>query len=409
MDKFSYGNYDSSNTDIAFDSSKGYTEPSGETDVRKELSYPLKELKEYINDIVPVDGDDTAIQLRISDEGLVQYSYDGSTWNDTASGGHNIFDDNDNQMPQKTKLMFKNTTVYNSGDYTVVEGLQGVQGVSVASMVQTETSSVSSGQNTWTATLSNGNTYDFAVLNGEQGEKGDPGTAVLIKGAVNAVEDLPSSGMQEGDIWIVGTSDSNPAYVWSSEDNAWENIGKIRGEKGATGNTGAQGVGIQSIVETPSLADGGTNVWTITLTNGTTYNFNVLNGNTGSAGTGMPAGGSAGQLLAKKTGVDYDLEWVTLSAYMALVSGATNGDVATLNSSGQVVDSGTSLTTLTGKMDKASGATADDVATLNASGQVVDSGVAISTLTGKQNAVLYGTTQPTSGQGEDGDVYILYS
>lgn len=339
MEKFSYGNYDSTVTDIAYDSTKGYVEPSGEQEVRKELSYPLKELKDYINQVIPVDADGDTILLRLTEDLLFQYSLDGETWYDTASGGHQIFDENENQLPQKTKMMFRDTNVHNEGDYTVVEGLQGEQGIGVASVVQVEYSSVSEGQNVWRMTLTNGNTYDFIVLNGaqgEEGEKGEQGNGLVILGSYASLEDLQTAHPtgNKGDVYIVGTGDSNPAYVWDVNDNAWESIGKIRGEKGAkgdTGATGATGVGIQSVVETQhSTASGGTNIWTVTLTNGATNTFTVLNGEAGQAGQGMPQGGTPGQFLIKKTSIDYDIEWTDLDT---LPSGGTKGQVLTKQSS----------------------------------------------------------------------------
>ena len=339
MDKFSYGTYDSSITDIAYDSTKGYVEPSGEQEVRKELSYPLKELKDYINQVIPVNADDSVILLRLTEDLLFQYSLDGENWYDTASGGHQIFDEDENQLPQKTKMMFRGTTVHNEGEYTVVEGMQGAQGIGVASVVQVSSSSVSEGQNVWRMTLTNGNTYDFVVLNGaqgEEGEKGDQGNGLVILGTYSALEDLQQAHPtgNEGDIYIVGTGDSNPAYVWDVDNQAWESIGKIRGEKGAkgdTGSAGATGVGIQSIVETQhSSASGGTNIWTVTLTNGATNTFTVLNGEAGTAGEGMPQGGTSGQLLAKRTSLNYDTEWVT---FQALPNGGTQGQVLTKQSS----------------------------------------------------------------------------
>lgn len=56
----------------------------------------------------------------------------------------------------------------------------------------------------------------------------------------------------------------------------------IQGIQGVTGATGATGNGIASIEQTTeSHVSGGTNVWTATDTNGTTYDFNVLNGEAG--------------------------------------------------------------------------------------------------------------------------------
>lgn len=52
------------------------------------------------------------------------------------------------------------------------------------------------------------------------------------------------------------------------------------------GNTGADGVGIQSVVQTTtSTADGGDNIITVTLTNGNTATFTVKNGSKGSDGS----------------------------------------------------------------------------------------------------------------------------
>lgn len=48
--------------------------------------------------------------------------------------------------------------------------------------------------------------------------------------------------------------------------------------------------------------------------------------------------------------------------------------------------------------------------TYSASSTNAQSGVAVgSAIATKQNTVLYGTTAPTSADGSDGDVYILYS
>lgn len=58
-----------------------------------------------------------------------------------------------------------------------------------------------------------------------------------------------------------------------------------QGIQGETGPQGAPGVGIQSVVQTTeSTEDGGTNVITVTKTDGTTSTFAVRNGSTGPAG-----------------------------------------------------------------------------------------------------------------------------
>lgn len=60
---------------------------------------------------------------------------------------------------------------------------------------------------------------------------------------------------------------------------------------------------------------------TITLTDGTSYEFTVPTvqgpkgdkGDKGDAGEGLPEGGTAGQVLVKKSSTDYDMEWDTLN------------------------------------------------------------------------------------------------
>ena len=66
MNKLSYGNYDPSNADIAFSATNQYSSPASELETRKQLSYPLKEVKTFVNNTVSVDTDDNAVQLVVS-------------------------------------------------------------------------------------------------------------------------------------------------------------------------------------------------------------------------------------------------------------------------------------------------------------------------------------------------------
>ena len=51
MDYFNFGNFDPDNLDIAFSATNQYSNPASELETRKQLSYPLKELKDYINNL----------------------------------------------------------------------------------------------------------------------------------------------------------------------------------------------------------------------------------------------------------------------------------------------------------------------------------------------------------------------
>ena len=79
---------------------------------------------------------------------------------------------------------------------------------------------------------------------GEQGPKGDTGDTgatgigTTIKGSYNTYQELIAAHPtgNDGDSYLVNGS----LYVWLN--NAWENVGNIKGEKGDTGDTGSQGV-----------------------------------------------------------------------------------------------------------------------------------------------------------------------
>lgn len=72
--------------------------------------------------------------------------------------------------------------------------------------------------------------------------------------------------------------------------------GALRGERGPQGERGVQGI------PGPQGEPGYTPV------KGVDY----FDGKDGKDGIGIPAGGTAGQVLAKKTNTDYDTEWITL-------------------------------------------------------------------------------------------------
>lgn len=78
---------------------------------------------------------------------------------------------------------------------------------------------------------------------GPQGPAGADGTSITPKGTVPTPDDLPTSGMVDGDLWIM-TSDgvtfsSGDGYIYGS--GQWNYTGPIRGPKGDTGEPGAGG------------------------------------------------------------------------------------------------------------------------------------------------------------------------
>lgn len=65
-----------------------------------------------------------------------------------------------------------------------------------------------------------------------KGEKGEDGTSLNVKGSLNDVSQLPSSGNTVGDAYLIG----GDLYVWDGD--SWENAGKIQGPAGAPGTNG---------------------------------------------------------------------------------------------------------------------------------------------------------------------------
>ena len=82
--------------------------------------------------------------------------------------------------------------------------------------------------------------WTFAIA----GVKGERGDGLTIKGAVPQVTDLPTSGNELNDFYIV--EESGDGYVW--DGTAWFDVGQIRGPDGPQGPQGIQGEpGIQGL------------------------------------------------------------------------------------------------------------------------------------------------------------------
>ena len=101
-------------------------------------------------------------------------------------------------------------------------------------------------------------------------DSGSSFSALNVLGTVANEAALPG-GATTGDIYQA--EDTGVFYVW--DGSAWDNLGTLAGPTGPTGPTG------------PAGADGAD----------------------GADGVGVPAGGTAGQLLKKSSGVDYETQW----------------------------------------------------------------------------------------------------
>jgi hypothetical protein len=86
---------------------------------------------------------------------------------------------------------------------------------------------------------------------GDKGDKGDAGVGIQLKGSVDLIAQLPSSGIA-GDAWIV--QEDGDLYAWNTLTTSWNSVGQIvgpqgeKGDKGDKGDVGEQGIqGIQGI------------------------------------------------------------------------------------------------------------------------------------------------------------------
>ena len=91
MDKFSYGSYSSSISDIVYSATNGYSNPTSELETRKQFSTPLKEVKDYINNTVPIQyGTNKAVQLLVTTDNKLQYRLEPNGTRYNIGGGVDI-------------------------------------------------------------------------------------------------------------------------------------------------------------------------------------------------------------------------------------------------------------------------------------------------------------------------------
>lgn len=166
---------------------------------------------------------------------------------------------------------------------------------------------------------------------------GPPGQGLEIQGVVETVQQLPT-GAAQGDVWLVGTASPYEAFIWVS--GGWLDLGQVAvgpagpqgepgpagpagpagpkgddGEPGATGPagpagpTGPQGPQGEQGETGPAGPAGPTGPQGPKGDTGDTGPTGPQ-GPTGPAGPGVASGGSAGQVLAKASGTDYDTEWI---------------------------------------------------------------------------------------------------
>lgn len=139
---------------------------------------------------------------------------------------------------------------------------------------------------------------------GPAGPAGPPGRDVQLRGPVATVADLPATA-PSGELWLVGAASPYEGYFYNGR--SWEDLGQIA--VGPEGPTGPQGeTGATGVTFTPSVSISGEISW---ANDGGLPNPESVNirGPQGPQGRGVAVGGSAGQVLKKKSATNYDTAW----------------------------------------------------------------------------------------------------
>ena len=66
--------------------------------------------------------------IRVDDDGFIEVSLDGQSWQAAGSGGHLILDAQGSAMPQRSRLQFENTGVRDENGATIVSAIVGARG-----------------------------------------------------------------------------------------------------------------------------------------------------------------------------------------------------------------------------------------------------------------------------------------
>ena len=152
-------------------------------------------------------------------------------------------------------------------------------------------------------------------IQGVKGDRGDQGISVTLVGNVALSENLPLTG-NAGEAYIV-TGTGN-LFFWNTQISSWADIGPIVGPRGDKGDTGEQGIQGNTGPQGPQGIQG----------NVGPQGPQGLQGVQGEAGVGVPAGGTAGQVLAKVDGDDYHTEWVDQTGGGGNIAPVTVGNTA---------------------------------------------------------------------------------
>lgn len=156
-------------------------------------------------------------------------------------------------------------------------------GVGIKSAEQSTSSSISGGLNEYTIKLTDGTTTKIQVYNGAAGKDFRIAKTYTSVAAMKA--DFSGTSVKTYEFAMIDTGsvqDIDTGKLYCKGTTEWDYIGDLSGAQGIKGETGN---GISSITNTQN-SDGNIDI-KITMTNGTSKTFTVLNGSNVVAGNGI--------------------------------------------------------------------------------------------------------------------------
>ena len=126
--------------------------------------------------------------------------------------------------------------VYDDFTQEQLNGLQGPKGDAATVDVADATTTGAAGSLVKVENIGDTNDakFKFTIPRGDKGEKGDVGAAFKIKGEVNTRDDLPTSGMQEADSYVILDSEEIATWVLGGEgvSDRWLYVDRLVGPAG---------------------------------------------------------------------------------------------------------------------------------------------------------------------------------
>lgn len=86
MNKLTYGTFDPNNAETPFLQTKGYVDPANGEQTRRQLGQPLREIKAFLDDTMPVDTSGNIAQIQASSNGIKYRTTSGGAWTSVGGG-----------------------------------------------------------------------------------------------------------------------------------------------------------------------------------------------------------------------------------------------------------------------------------------------------------------------------------